>query len=84
MKKVKTFYSRYFIGKSHFQEYGTQNYLVFQPMYIYFKQIPGFGNGSYIYHCKSKGLPDEKIILLKRIIIVILRSNLDFRSNLDN
>ena len=23
----------YFIGKSHFDEDGTQNYLVFQPMY---------------------------------------------------
>ena len=37
LKKLKTFDSRYFIGKSHFEEDGTQNYLVFQPMYRYFK-----------------------------------------------
>ena len=33
MNKLKTFDSSYFIGKSHFEEDGTQNYLVFQPMY---------------------------------------------------
>ena len=38
LKKLKTFDSRYFIGKSHFQEDGVQNYLVFQPMYRYFKK----------------------------------------------
>ena len=29
----------YFIGKSHFEEDGTQNYLVFQPLNKYFKII---------------------------------------------
>ena len=29
LKKLKTFYSIYFRGKSRFQEDGTQNYLVF-------------------------------------------------------
>ena len=38
LKKLKTFDSRYFIGKSHFPEDGVQNYLVFQPMYRYFKK----------------------------------------------
>ena len=33
-KKLKTFDSSYFRGKSHFEEDGTQNYLVFQLMYI--------------------------------------------------
>ena len=33
---MKTFDSSYFIRKSHFGEDGTQNYLVFQPMYKYF------------------------------------------------
>ena len=28
-----------FIGKSHFEEDGTQNYLVFQPMYRFFKKL---------------------------------------------
>ena len=61
MKKLETFDSSYFIGKIHFEEDGTQNYLLFQPMYKYFKMIAGAGNGSYVYYWKSKGLPDEKI-----------------------
>ena len=35
-KKLKTLDSSYFRGKSHFEEDGTQKYLVFQPMYQYF------------------------------------------------
>ena len=31
--------SSYFVGKSHFEKDGTQNYLVFQLMYIYFKMF---------------------------------------------
>ena len=34
---LKRFDSIYFRDKSHFQEDGTQNYLVCQPMYQYFK-----------------------------------------------
>ena len=45
LNKLKTFDSSYFISKSHFEEDGTQNYLVFQPMYIYFKMIT---NTNYI------------------------------------
>ena len=37
LKKLKTLDSSYFIGKSHFDEDGTQNYLVFQPLNRYFK-----------------------------------------------
>ena len=33
LKKLGTFDSIYFCGKSHFDKDGTQNYLVFQPMY---------------------------------------------------
>ena len=61
LKKLKTFDSSYFKGKSHFEEDGTQNYLVFQPMYRYFKRIAGVGSGNYIYHWKSKGLCDERL-----------------------
>ena len=32
LKKLKTFDSSYFRGKSHFNEDGTQNYLAFQPI----------------------------------------------------
>ena len=62
LKKLKTFYSSYFISKSHFEEDGTQNYLVFQPINRYFKNI---GSGNYIYYWKSEGLPDEKINSIK-------------------
>ena len=51
----------YFRGKSHFEEGGTQNYLVFQPMYRYFKKIAGVGSGNYIYFWKSKGLSEERL-----------------------
>ena len=54
--KLITFDSSYFIGKSHFGEDGTQNYLVFQPMYRYFQMIT---NTDYILSWKSKGLPYE-------------------------
>ena len=36
LNKLKTFDSSYFLGKSHFEEDGTQNYLVFQPINRYF------------------------------------------------
>ena len=39
LNKLKTFDSDYFIGKSHFEEDGTKNYLVFQPINKYFKVI---------------------------------------------
>ena len=48
LKKLKTFDSSYFIGKSHFEVDGTKYWLVFQPMYRYFKQIVGVGNGNHI------------------------------------
>ena len=38
-KKLKTLDLSYFIGKSYFEEDVTQNYLVFQPIYRYFKVI---------------------------------------------
>ena len=44
MKNLKTFDSNYFIGKSHFEEDCTQNYLVFQPMHRYLKVIAGVSN----------------------------------------
>ena len=48
----------YFIGKSHFEEDGTQNYLVFQPINRYFKVI---ANTDYVSSWKSKGLSAESI-----------------------
>ena len=46
LNKLKSFDSSYFIGKSHFEEDGTQNYLVFQSMYGYFKQISSVRYGN--------------------------------------
>ena len=65
LEKLKTFDSSYFIGKSHFEEDGTQNYLVFQPIYRYFKRIAGVGNDNYIYCWQSKGLSDKKISYIR-------------------
>ena len=45
LNKLKTFDSSYFIGKSHFEEDGTQNYLVFQTINKYFKVIT---NNDYV------------------------------------
>ena len=61
MKKLKILDSSSFFGKSHFEEYGTQNHLVFQPMYRYFKRIGGVCNGNNIYYWKSKELSDKRI-----------------------
>ena len=36
LKKLQKFDAAYFRGNSHFEEDGTQNYLVFQPMHKYF------------------------------------------------
>ena len=58
MKKLKTFDSNYFIGKSHFDEDGTQNYLVFKPLNKYFRLIT---NTLSILSWQSKGLSTETI-----------------------
>ena len=58
MNKFKIFDSSYFIGKSHFGEDGTQNYLVFQPINRYFKVIT---NTDYVSSWQSKGLSSESI-----------------------
>ena len=58
MKKLKTFDLSCFIDKSHFEEDGTQNYLVLQPINRYFKIIL---NKKYISSWRSKGLSDENI-----------------------
>ena len=52
LKKLKTFNLVYFSGKSHFEEDGTDNYLVFQPIQKYFELI---SNTQYISSWKSKG-----------------------------
>ena len=58
--KLKTFDLGYFIGKSHFEEDGTQNYLIFQAIVRYFK-VNTTTNTDYVSSWKSKGLSAESI-----------------------
>ena len=57
--KSGTIHSIYFRGKSHFEDESTQNYLVFQTIYRYFKTVSA--NDSDILSWKSKRLSDESI-----------------------
>ena len=61
-KKLQASDSSYFRGKNYFEEDGTQNYSVFQPMYKYFKKI---GNTDHISEWKSKVLSDEIKLLFE-------------------
>ena len=58
LKELKTFDSSHSIGKSHFEEDGTQNSLVFQPINKYFKVTT---DTAYALSWKSKGLSAESI-----------------------
>ena len=59
LKKLKTFDLSYFRGNGHFDEDGTQHYLVFQPINRYIKLKAN--NKLYISSWKSKGLSDKTI-----------------------
>ena len=61
LEKLKTFDLSYFKGNGNFEEDATQNYIVFQPMYRYFKKVAGVGSGNYMYFWKPKGLSDQRI-----------------------
>ena len=58
MKKLETFDSIYFCDKSHFEDNGTQNYLVFQPIYKYSEIIP---TTNTISSWKSNVFSDDSI-----------------------
>ena len=60
LKKLQKCDAGYFRGKSHFEEDGTQNYLVFQSIYRYFRRIIGVDSDNYIYFWKSIGSSDER------------------------
>ena len=60
IKKLQTFDSSYFRGKNYFDEDGTQNYLVFQPICRYFK-INTINVTNYVSSWQSKGLSTEVI-----------------------
>ena len=69
IKKLQTFDSSYFRGKNYFQEDGTQNYLVFQPIIRYFRII---ANTKYISSWKSKGYLTKLLQYMLLLIIVLL------------
>ena len=54
-KKLQTLDSIYFRGRSHFEEFVTHNYSVFQPLCISFQRVVNY---DYILELKSKGLPN--------------------------
>ena len=56
LKKLEKFDAAYFRGKNYFDDDGTQNNLVFQPVYRYFERV-----GNNISSWESKGLSNEKI-----------------------
>ena len=56
LNKLKTFDLSYFIGKNYFEEDGAQNYLVFQPLFRYFKVNMITSVANYIVSWQSKGL----------------------------
>ena len=70
LKKLKAFDWSYFIGKSHFEEDGTQNYLVFQSLNKYFKAI---ANIDYVPSWESKDYPSKLLNHLLHLIIVLLQ-----------
>ena len=78
LKKLKTFDSIYFRGKRYFEDDGTQNYLVFQPIQRYFKHFTA--NDSNIWSWKSIGLSDESIKARPKSN-KILNSSLDYVGN---
>ena len=60
LKKLEKFDAAYFRGKNYLDGDGTQNYLVFQPMYRYFKTFTE-NNLILISSWESKGVSNEKI-----------------------
>ena len=64
MKKLNTFDISYFHGKNYFEEDGTQNWFVFQPIGKYLK-VANYTNIGYVLSWKSKGLSELDISSIK-------------------
>ena len=67
IKKLQTFDSTYFTGKKYFDEDGTQNYLVFQPIGRYFRLIAN----KKSHHENLKGYLMKLLQLMLLLIIVL-------------
>ena len=64
LNQLKTFDSSYFRGKNYFDEDGTQNYHIFQPISKSLK-VACVNDTTYILSWKSRGLNDVKIESIK-------------------
>ena len=64
VRKLKALYQGYFVGKNHFDESGTQNYYIFQPISKYLK-VANVNDINYILSWQSRGLNDVKIESIK-------------------
>ena len=74
LNELQKFGAVYFRGNSHFEEDRTQNYLVFQAMYRYFKRIAGVGSGNYINFGNLKVCLMKCLILLLHLTIKLLQN----------
>ena len=72
LKKLKTFDSSYFRGKSHFEEDSTQNYVVFQPINRYFKVMANTKYKSWKNHGNLNDYLTKLLSLLLNLMIVFL------------
>ena len=74
LKKLKTFDSSCFIGKSHFEEDDAQNYLVFQLMhrYLLVKLLPVLEIVVTFITGNLKDCLMKELISLQRLIMVLL------------
>ena len=70
IKKLKTLDLSFFIGKSHFEEDGSQNYLVFQPIKRYIKLK--VNNKLYISSWNLKDYMTKLLSLLLDLIIALI------------
>ena len=61
LNKLKVLDSSYLIGKSHFEEDSTKNYLLFQPLNKHFNYLAVIANTDHVSLWKSKGLSAETI-----------------------
>ena len=64
IKKLSNFDTAYFRGKNYFDDDGTQNYSIFQPVYKYFEK-----NSGKITSWESRGLSNETNSFSRRLII---------------
>ena len=64
LKKLKTFDSSYFRGKSYFKKDGTQSYLVFQPMYKYLQK-------KAILTIVQNGILKDCLMKLLNLLIIV-------------